>query len=372
MSSIGLQHAAKEARIWLLDTALPLWYAKGLDAGNWGFSERLNQRGEPLAEPRRINVQARQIYVFAEAKNLGWTGDWESPINHGLKALSKYRRDDGLYRFKLNPDGSVFDDHPEVYGQAFVLLALAYAGSALGDIGRFEADAVELLGTLKQLRGHDKIGFDENKPSSLPLRSNPHMHLFECCQAWMARSSAQIWSELSSDIAELALEHFREPDSGFLCEHFDAAWNPLPDSQGLLCEPGHQFEWAWLLHCYGMTTKQPNLLVAARSLHSLGLSGIDPARGIPFMSWTVGQGPRPGNTRLWPITEWLKSALVQGDEDEAIRAWKALQPFLKTPIAGLWYDQMTADGNIVDEPAPASTLYHITCAISELIKAAQA
>jgi mannose-6-phosphate isomerase len=38
---------------------------------------------------------------------------------------------------------------------------------------------------------------------------------------------------------------------------------------------------------------------------------------------------------------------------------------LETPIRGLWYDKWTKDGGMIDEPAPASTFYHIVCAIHE-------
>jgi mannose/cellobiose epimerase-like protein (N-acyl-D-glucosamine 2-epimerase family) len=371
MASSALISIANEARSWLFDSAFPLWHANNVDRDNWGFSECLDQYGQPTAHPRRINVQARQIYVFAEAKALGWRGDWESPIHHGLKALPKYQREDGLYCFKLNPDGGVNDARAEVYGQAFVLLALAHAGSALGEMDRFEAQALTLLTTLKRLRGHARLGFDEDRPQILPLRSNPHMHLFETCQAWMARSQTAVWHDLAKDIATLATESFIEPNTGLLCEHFDAQWHPIPDDRGLLSEPGHQFEWGWLLHHYGVVAKRHDLLKVAQNLHRLGLSGIDPVRGIPHMSMSVGQGPRPGNTRLWPVTEWLKSALARGDDAEAVKAWTALKRFFNTEVSGLWYDQMRPDGTIIDEPAPASTFYHIVCAISELIKTAK-
>ncbi|PYG53421.1 AGE family epimerase/isomerase, partial [Rhizobium sp. UGM030330-04] len=43
----------------------------------------------------------------------------------------------------------------------------------------------------------------------------------------------------------------------------------------------------------------------------------------------------------------------------------ALQPFLDTPVKGLWFDKWPADRPMIDEPAPASTFYHIVCAIYE-------
>jgi mannose/cellobiose epimerase-like protein (N-acyl-D-glucosamine 2-epimerase family) len=46
-----------------------------------------------------------------------------------------------------------------------------------------------------------------------------------------------------------------------------------------------------------------------------------------------------------------------------------LQLYLETPIAGLWWDRMEPSGRFVDEPAPASSLYHIACAIAVLLTA---
>jgi mannose/cellobiose epimerase-like protein (N-acyl-D-glucosamine 2-epimerase family) len=368
MVSSALRSSAREAKSWLFEHALPLWYDHNIDRANWGFSELLDAQGRPTADPRRINVQARQVYVFAHAKAMGWGGDWEGPVRHGLQAMERYRRPDGLFCFKLNVDGSVADGRAEVYGQAFVLFAYAHAGLVLNEVAGFEAKALELLTTVRRLRGHARLGFDEDRPQTLPLRSNPHMHLFEACQVWMAIGQAPEWTALAEEIAQLVSEHFIEPNSGLLCEHFDADWNPMADAIGLLSEPGHQFEWAWLLQNYGLTSQRPELLALAENLHCLGKASIDPARGVPFMSWTIGAGPRPGPTRIWPVTEWLKSALAQGEDDEAVRAWVALKRFLNTSHVGLWYDQMDAEGHFIDAPAPASILYHIVCAISELTK----
>ena len=78
--------------------------------------------------------------------------------------------------------------------------------------------------------------------------------------------------------------------------------------------------------------------------------------------------------RFWGQTEWLKAALrlavvVPEKRTEylhsANRALNAITPFLATSITGLWYDKLLEDGTMVNEPAPASTFYHIVCAIYE-------
>ncbi len=84
--------------------------------------------------------------------------------------------------------------------------------------------------------------------------------------------------------------------------------------------------------------------------------------------------PHDASARLWPQTERLKAAALAarltGEAKYlaiAIAAAQALLRYLDTPIAGgLWYDRIDATGQIVDEPAPASTFYHLVVAVAEI------
>jgi mannose/cellobiose epimerase-like protein (N-acyl-D-glucosamine 2-epimerase family) len=57
----------------MIDHALPLWSKESWDQTTGGFVDRLDQEGraDRLA-PRRVFVQARQIYCFAKAAQMGW------------------------------------------------------------------------------------------------------------------------------------------------------------------------------------------------------------------------------------------------------------------------------------------------------------
>jgi mannose-6-phosphate isomerase len=50
----------------------------------------------------------------------------------------------------------------------------------------------------------------------------------------------------------------------------------------------------------------------------------------------------------------------------AVQAARGLRRYLDTAVRGLWYDRLTVEGQFVQQPAPASSFYHIVCAISEL------
>jgi len=80
-----------------------------------------------------------------------------------------------------------------------------------------------------------------------------------------------------------------------------------------------------------------------------------------------------GGARLWPQTERLKAGLRLAqatgkptDLDGAVGAAEALLKYLDVPVTGLWRDRMTEKGNFIPEAAPASSFYHILCAVLEL------
>ena len=49
---------------------------------------------------------------------------------------------------------------------------------------------------------------------------------------------------------ELFASRFFLPGSGVLCEYFDDELKPLPGERGQIVEPGHHYEWIWLLRWY--------------------------------------------------------------------------------------------------------------------------
>ena len=57
-------------------------------------------------------------------------------------------------------------------------------------------------------------------------------------------------------------------------------------------------------------------------------------------------------------------------ERAVLEAGEAIFAYLDTPLAGLWRDRLNPEGTFVDEPAPASSLCHLTGAIGALKEAA--
>ena len=356
---------------WLCDAAYPVWSTRGVDPAG-GFHERLGMDGKPLAEPRRSRVNPRQAYCFAMAHSLGWRGDTAALVKHGLDYwMAKYRRSDGLYRTLVNADGSIRDDRALLYDQAFGLLA--FNVSSVGDMcAHCEGQSFELLNLVLSHMKRQDAGFESGVPASLPLQSNPHMHLFEAALAGCEVSSENsVWKPLADEIAELALTKFIDPVSGALREFFDAGWNPAPGIEGRIVEPGHQFEWAWLLLRWG-GARNARARAAALKLIDIGeRHGV--RNGLATNSLLDDFSPHDAGARLWPQTERLKAAAIAARiTGEAkyfsmtVAAADGLMRYLDTPIPGLWHDRIDAEGRVADEPAPASSFYHLVAAVAEI------
>lgn len=378
---MDIHFQARELDRWLTEAALPLWRLKGYDGVGGGFVETIAMAGEPTRADRRSRVQPRQIYCFAEAGRRGWDGDWRTVVEGGLAYFDRvYRQPSGFYGALADADGQVIDSGFDIYNQAFALLAFAYLAEALPE------RKAEMAGRSNDMRRkleahcrHPVAGFEEDDPPRLPLCSNPHMHLLEACLASEAVEGFDrvAWVNLADEIAHLATERFIDAETGALREFFDHDWAPFPGEKGRIVEPGHQFEWAWLLLRWAERRGNADAITKARRLFEIGEAhGICPKRDVAMMTLLDDFSVADPLARLWPQTEWLKAAirfaaLTEGAERQrylasASRAVAALEQFLDTPIRGLWRDKQRADGTFIDEPAPASSLYHILCAIHEL------
>src|ERR1700737_41413 len=129
--SIGPEHQGivKVLKTLMIEHSLPLWSGAGWDPVAGGFVERLDIEGRAdRAAPRRVRVQARQIYCFAKAAQMGWYPEGREIAKKGLDyLLAKAKSPDGRPGFVhlLDSDGSTMNAMRDRYDHAFVLLALS-------------------------------------------------------------------------------------------------------------------------------------------------------------------------------------------------------------------------------------------------------
>jgi mannose-1-phosphate guanylyltransferase/mannose-6-phosphate isomerase len=366
-----LQAGARRFADWLRLRALPIWATLGQTADGV-FSEVIGMDGRSVKTWRRARVQSRQVYVFAQAGQLGWEGPWARCVDDGIACLvADFLRDDGLCRTLLAADGTPLDETAMVYDQAFVMLALAVAKEAGCAEPTLEARALTIRDQL-QRRAEPNGGIAEGGAHT--HQSNCHMHLLEACLAWEEIGGDDGWTTFTDQIVALAQTTFIDPNGGFLREFFGPDWTPAPGEAGRLIEPGHQFEWAWLMARYARTRRDAGALAVARRLYEHGRTGVSEHLAVTVDAMNDDGTIRSQRARLWPQTEWLKASLIlaelsrDGEReaylDDAAAAQRALWFYLCD--TGLWRDKRLPDRGFIDEPAPASSFYHIMAAFRQL------
>lgn len=386
MANVGFklaQYQYLKLKDWLFEAALPLWSSVGTDHRNGGFFEKIDKSVVPIEAPRRTRVVCRQIYSFGAAGAMGWKGDARGAVEHGWTFLKSNC---------MNADGSVIANVDvlsgrrqtrfDLYDHAFALFGLCSSARALeGNHQEIEMLALKCLDAMYGGWKHPSAGFEEACPPIEPLRSNPHMHVFEAALAWseLARSENKgLWIALANDIGNLCLSRFLSPENGAIREYYYHNWTVSADEVGSPIEPGHQFEWAWLLARWGRLTGRKEALIAARRLVEIGETfGVAEDKGLVINGLNHDLSPHDCAFRLWPQTErikaWLMMAeLAMGPTDrnfameKVAKAAEGLIVFLSEIPAGLWRDRLSFDGLTIEEASPASSLYHIVCAIEEM------
>jgi mannose/cellobiose epimerase-like protein (N-acyl-D-glucosamine 2-epimerase family) len=367
-----VHRASQELSRWLSNDAYPLWASRGFDPVYGGFHETLDSDGQPAYEPRRIRVQLRQVYCFARAGSLGWTGEAKGLVTAGLSYVrAHYRRPDGLFRTLVAPDGTALDDRAFLYDQAFVLLALAQSQQLLGPRPDLISEALQLREALTTHLKRPDVGFSSSVSEPVPLLANPHMHLLEAALAWMQISADPEWVSLADEIVALAIGRFIDPATGALREQFAADWSLLGSEVGSAVEPGHLFEWAWLLFRWSRAAPGPVSRSAERFVEIAETYGV--RGGVAVNALLEDLTVSDASARLWAQTERLKAAVSLLKRSQELVRWLAVETavdgvsrFLTTRIPGLWHDWVMPDGHFAPARVPASTFYHLVCAIAEL------
>lgn len=78
-------------------------------------------------------------------------------------------------------------------------------------------------------------------------------------------------------------------------------------------EPGHQFEWAWLLTRWGKMAGRKDALIASRKLVEIGEKGVDETRGLAHNGLNFDLTLNDRAFRLWPQTERIKAWLMMAE-----------------------------------------------------------
>ena len=373
----------KDIRDWLFTKSLPFWVEAGVDRKFGGFVEELDFDGSDAGLPyKRVRVTCRQIYAFSHASLLGWT-DGAHLIDYGAQYLvdKAWQGGDAGFAFRLARSGEVSDPTADLYEQAFTIFAFAYAYKATQNTDYLQWAHKTLDFVEKHLRDRDGEGFWHNSRRAGHRQQNPHMHLTEACLAAYDASGDARFSGLAKELIALFERRFCDPATGFLREFFEADWSPAKGDEGRIVEPGHQYEWAWILQnaragIGAGRAETIRALVSCAETH-----GLNPATGAIMNRIDIDGRPLDAGSRSWPNTERIKAAIALyelGGGDPAAVVEKTSRLLLKRYLSsapglidipeGAWIDAFDGVGEPIAERIPASILYHVLLAFAEVLR----
>lgn len=361
---------------WMRGMALPLWSTAGFDVDHDRFEERLtlDRRRLPAVDIRLMS-QARQIYVYALAARRGWSDCGHELVERTYASMVRdYHRRDGAdgWIFSIKGDGSIADSRRDFYGHAFVLLAIASYVQMTGKrhaLTLADETLAFLDRKLKVLEG----GYLEGLPMiGETRRQNPHMHLFESLLALWECSGEPRFLDRAAELYELFKTRFFLRPQGVLGEYFTPSLTPAPGMKGQIVEPGHHYEWVWLLRRFQRARGADVDLFADSLYRHADLHGYD-RDGLIVDELMANGEPRTPSRRTWPVTEAIKANVAEAEVGRAGAAVKALclaellqRHFLNDRYEGGWMDRLDEAGRPATDFMPASTFYHVICAIDEL------
>lgn len=368
-----LNSVLSTSQSFLFDELLDRWSLYGMDAKQ-GFSyESMTHEWRRNDVGRvRLLTQCRQLYTFSHACQLQNKPKWQAKLTPLFDFIISHYFIEGRWIFSLNDDLSIKDTQSDAYALAFVLLSFSHYHKLTKD----ERALTYLQHTHRFLQENmqaESGGFYESYPVDLSQirRQNPHMHLLEGYIAAFNETQDNSYKQVIQSLLDLALEHFYHKETKTLREFFTSDWQSDPTT-GHQVEPGHHFEWVWLLYQAYTILPNSDYLDLAQQLwltatrHGMANNGgvINQIDGNTYL-------PIDQDKRVWPITEYLKAITVMplGKEEKINRFERALgfiQQYYCLPD-GRWNEYLNEDNSPKDFPLPGTSSYHIFLGLAEVI-----
>lgn len=265
------------------------------------------------------------------------------------------------FAFSIDPaSGAVLSSLRDAYAHAFLLFSIAALYRLNGDRELLKLADRVIAFVEAELADPVHGGLFDAVPAPAQKRQNPHMHLLEAYLFLAKAAPDRGYTERAAALIGLFRRHFFR--DGVLLEYFTPDWKVATHAAW---EPGHHFEWVWLLDEYAQLTGESLEAEMAQLFRAATEHGISP-EGVIFDELSPELTVLKTSRRLWPHTEAIKAAASRQERSErdahafaGRMATALLTHFLDTPFAGGWTDHRAADGAALVDYVPASSLYHL-------------
>ena len=340
---------------------VPLWQGPGWNPALALPFEALDARHQPLPVQRyRAMACARQLYLFSSL--IGQVPAAEQRAAALFRSLQQHFHDaeHGGWFYSIDAQGAPLDKRKDLYTHAFIIFACAhYWAKAREPLVESVLNAALSVVAERFASGDGlyqaSLDQDWSSLGSGPLQ-NPLMHLAEAFLATLAvREDSRVQGALTA-LCEAMQRRFIDPQTGVMLE------KPLGAVDNWF-EPGHQFEWFFLL--------ESSPLLRGTALHgSLDRAfaftedcGVDPETGAvaAMLDLQATAQPRDATQRIWAQAEYLRALTLRPHSQASLRRQLlALQQHFLHPAG--WNECLDAAGKVSRQDMPSTTPYHLaTC-----------
>ena len=373
------RHVAQEFVSYTFSNMAELCATRGWDERRSQSVERLNADLSPAALGyRRGMVVGRQLFFFSHAYRLTKNPLYEDRARHLYADLLSHFWDkaNGGWYFSLDDDDTPLDATKDLYGHAFIMFGLIHYYAIFSD-----ADALSWVHRTNELVvRHFCLPGGWCAPSMTydwsilgrNLEQNPHMHLLETYLSAYSATGDEAFLKCATRMMSIYTELLRTRDGSKVLEHFDEDGQPAADA-GHHIEPGHLYEWFWLVNEYADIAGLPAYRATCRRLVDWADRwGIDGNAGGIYDLIDKDGKIVSNRKRIWPVTERIKALATLARDRRNASAAAALTQWVEfigekyCAGNGKWHEYL--DRNLAPDCdyMPMSTPYHVAMAALEV------
>ncbi len=361
---------------------VPKWYRAFSDPQG-GFYERLGKGFQPVpGVNKRLVTQCRQLAIYSDAYATQKNRLYESLKPKFDYILRKYRNaETGLWVFSLDEQGLVADDTCDLYALSFVIFACSHYYRACGDERAKETamDVLTLIETrfrMPGLPGYAEALDKNGQPLLRVRRQNPHMHLLEACLFAHNIWDESCFSTMADEMVGLFQTYFYDEGRNALIEFYTDDLRPHP-VEGHRLEPGHYFEWVWLLKKHADMKGVPDLHdhAAWKLFDWANNFGWDNLYGGIYDTVSPDGAMIADTKRIWPFCEALKAnalMLTLAPDRQAVkdRVSDMVDVFKGKYMQerGFWTEWLNRNLVPAADYMPGTTPYHVYFGIVETMR----
>ncbi len=346
-----------------LQVIVPLWQGPGWNADLALPYEAVDNAHQPLPVQRyRAMACARQLFVFASLIDHPQVKDATARAHALFRSLQRHFHDaeHGGWFYSVDAQGAPLDRRKDLYTHAFIIFACAHywhrtreplaesvLNAALNVVRERFADGQGLYEAC--------LAEDWSPQGTGPLQ-NPLMHLAEAFLATLQVRPDPATTEALDGLLKHLHERFIDPATGLMLEKPRGAVDNW-------YEPGHQFEWFFLLQSARELHGRPLHRALTQAFAQAQAQGVEAhGGGVSGMLRLDGQ-VIDGTRRIWAQAEYLRALALRDDAQADLqRQAQALhRDFLH---ASGWNECLDDQGRVSRSDMPSTTPYHLaTCYI---------